>query len=71
DETAVLGRQHNDANVIGLGARMHDIATAQGFVELFLTTPYSKEERHTRRIEMISRYEETGEFPSLPRPGSP
>jgi ribose 5-phosphate isomerase B len=71
EETAVLGRQHNDANVIGLGARMHDLATAQRFVELFLTTPYSKEERHTRRIEMIGRYEETGEFPSLPRPGSP
>jgi ribose 5-phosphate isomerase B len=71
DETAALGRQHNDANVMSLGARMHDVATAQRFVELFLTTPYSKEERHTRRLEMISRYEETGEFPSLPRLGSP
>ncbi|HEU5157784.1 MAG TPA: ribose-5-phosphate isomerase [Streptosporangiaceae bacterium] len=66
EETAVLGREHNDANVIGIGARMHDLAAARRFVELFLTTPYSKEERHTRRIEMITRYEETGEFPSLP-----
>ena len=70
EETAVLGREHNDANVISLGARMHEAATAQRFVELFLTTAYSKEDRHTRRIEMISRYEETGQFPSLPRPGS-
>jgi ribose 5-phosphate isomerase B len=69
EETAVLGREHNDANVISIGARMHDPATAQRFVELFLTTPYSKEERHTRRIEMISRYERTGELP--PEPGAP
>jgi ribose 5-phosphate isomerase B len=70
DETALLGREHNDANVISIGARMHDDATAQRFVELFLTTSYSKEERHTRRIKMISRYEESGEFPALPHPGS-
>jgi ribose 5-phosphate isomerase B len=68
EETAVLGREHNDANVISLGARMHDAATAQRFVELFLATPYSKEERHTRRIDMIRRYEETGQLPPLPPP---
>ncbi|HEY7486464.1 MAG TPA: ribose-5-phosphate isomerase [Streptosporangiaceae bacterium] len=63
DETATLGREHNDANVISIGARMHDLDTATRFVELFLNTPYSKEERHTRRIEMIARYEESGELP--------
>ena len=67
EETAVLAREHNDANVISIGARMHDVATAQRFVELFLATPYSKEERHTRRIDMIGQYEETGELPVLPR----
>ena len=66
EETATLAREHNDANVISIGARMHDVATAQRFVELFLATAYSKEERHSRRIEMIGRYEETGELPSLP-----
>lgn len=63
EETATLGREHNDANVISIGARMHDLDTATRFVELFLATPYSKEERHTRRIEMITRYETTGELP--------
>jgi ribose 5-phosphate isomerase B len=67
EETAVLGREHNDANVISIGARMHDIDAATRFVELFIATPYSKDDRHTRRIEMLSRYEETGELPPLPR----
>lgn len=66
DETAELGRAHNDANVISIGARMHDQDTATRFVRLFLETPYSKEERHARRIAMLAAYEETGEFPPLP-----
>ncbi|RAY11803.1 ribose-5-phosphate isomerase [Actinomadura craniellae] len=66
DATAALAREHNDANVISIGARQHDTETATRFVELFLATPYSKEERHTRRIEMLGRYEETGELPPLP-----
>lgn len=66
DDTARLARQHNDANVISIGARQHDQATATRFVELFLATPFSGEERHSRRIEMLTRYEETGELPPLP-----
>jgi ribose 5-phosphate isomerase B len=66
EDTARLGREHNDANVIGIGARMHDLDTATRFVELFLTTPFSAEERHARRIAMLTRYEETGELPDLP-----
>jgi ribose 5-phosphate isomerase B len=66
EDTARLGREHNDANVIGIGARMHDLDTATRFVELFLTTPFSTEERHARRIAMLTRYEETGELPDLP-----
>jgi ribose 5-phosphate isomerase B len=66
EDTATLGREHNDANVISIGARMHDQDTATRFVELFLATPYSKEERHSRRIAMLESYEETGLLPPLP-----
>ncbi|TDC52699.1 ribose-5-phosphate isomerase [Actinomadura sp. KC345] len=66
EDTAALAREHNDANVIGIGARQHDLATATRFVELFVETAYSKEPRHTRRIEMLSAYERNGELPPLP-----
>ncbi|WP_395107236.1 ribose-5-phosphate isomerase [Actinomadura sp. SCN-SB] len=62
-DTARLAREHNDANVISLGARQHDLDTATEFVRLFLETPYSKEPRHTRRIDMLSEYERTGRIP--------
>jgi ribose 5-phosphate isomerase B len=65
-ETAKLSRQHNDANVISIGARMHLLEDAVGFVEVFLATPYSGEDRHTRRIKMLESYEATGELPPLP-----
>jgi ribose 5-phosphate isomerase B len=66
EETARLGRQHNDANVISVGARMHSEEDATKFVEVFLATPFSNEERHIRRIDMMTGYEETGELPALP-----
>ncbi|MGI5327060.1 ribose-5-phosphate isomerase [Actinomadura nitritigenes] len=69
EDTATLAREHNDANVISLGARQHDADAATRFVELFLTTPYSGEERHTRRITMLGDYERTGELPPLPDEG--
>jgi len=65
-DTATLGREHNDANVVSIGARMHDEATALTLVEAFLATPYSGEARHTRRIDMLSAYETTRELPPLP-----
>ena len=65
-ETAQLGRQHNDANVVGIGARMHDEAGALALVEAFLSTPFSGDERHSRRIAMLSEYEATGALPPLP-----
>ncbi|MEY9210780.1 ribose-5-phosphate isomerase [Thermobifida halotolerans] len=65
-ETARLAREHNNANVISIGARMHSPDEATGFVEVFLTTPYSGEERHSRRIGMLSDYEATGQLPPLP-----
>jgi ribose 5-phosphate isomerase B len=66
EDTARLAREHNDANVLSLGARMYDTATATRFVELFLSTEFTGEERHARRIGMLSDYEETGELPPLP-----
>ena len=66
EETARLGREHNDANVVSVDGRMHDEAFALGLVETFLSTAYSGEERHTRRIEMLSAYEQTEVLPALP-----
>ncbi|MCU4745614.1 MULTISPECIES: ribose-5-phosphate isomerase [Streptomyces] len=65
-ETAKLGRQHNNANVVGIGARMHTTDEATTFVEVFLATPYSGEDRHTRRIDMLGAYETDGTLPPLP-----
>ena len=66
EETARLGRQHNDANVVSVGSRMHDEADALRLVEAFLETPYSGEDRHDRRIAMLADYETTGVLPPLP-----
>ena len=66
EQTAALAREHNDANVISIGGRMHSLEDMTRFVEVFLGTPYSGEERHSRRIRMLSRYEQTGELPPLP-----
>jgi ribose 5-phosphate isomerase B len=59
-ETASLARQHNNANVVAVGARMHSEAEATGIVESFLTTAWSEADRHQRRIDMLDTYEETG-----------
>jgi ribose 5-phosphate isomerase B len=56
-ETAKLARQHNNANVISIGGRMHDEAFCLELVDTFLTTPFSGDERHIRRINQISKYE--------------
>jgi ribose 5-phosphate isomerase B len=66
EETARLGREHNDANVVSVGARMHEEAEALRLVEVFLATPFSADERHARRIGMLSDYERTGVLPPLP-----
>jgi ribose 5-phosphate isomerase B len=66
DETARLARQHNDANVLSLGARMYPVADAVGFARVFVETPFSGEPRHARRLEMVTEYEKTSELPPLP-----
>ncbi len=56
-EIAKLAREHNDANVISLGGRMHDEAFCLELVDIFLSTPFSGDERHIRRIGLITKYE--------------
>lgn len=55
-ETAQLARQHNDARVISIGARMHPEAEALAIVDAFLAEPFSGDERHTRRINQLTEY---------------
>jgi ribose 5-phosphate isomerase B len=56
-QTAELAREHNDANVLGLGARMHTAAECFAIVRAFLDTPFSGAERHQRRIDQVAAYE--------------
>jgi ribose 5-phosphate isomerase B len=55
--TAQLARQHNDANVISIGARQHTLEEALHFVDVFLAEPFSGEARHARRIQQLANYE--------------
>lgn len=54
DEIA-LSREHNDANVLSLGARFLTVPEAKEAVQRWLTTPFSGDARHVRRIEKIER----------------
>jgi len=58
--TAQLAREHNDANVISIGARQHTVDEAILFIDTFIGTPFSGEERHARRIAQLAEYENTG-----------
>ena len=60
DDTARLAREHNDANVISIGARNHAEDVAIRFVEIFLDTSFSGAERHSRRIAELAEYEASG-----------
>lgn len=60
DATATLAREHNDANVIAIGARQHSVDEALRFIDLFIGTPFPGEERHARRIAQLAEYETTG-----------
>jgi ribose 5-phosphate isomerase B len=65
-EIARLARAHNDSNVVSIGAREHTLDEATSFVEAFLTTPFSGNERHARRIAQLAEYQRTRELPPLP-----
>jgi ribose 5-phosphate isomerase B len=58
--TAELAREHNDANVISIGARQHTVEEAKLFIDTFIATPFPGEERHARRIAQLAEYEATG-----------
>src|SRR3954462_15504350 len=60
-DIAVLAREHNDANVISVGGRMRPVEEMTHFVDVFIRTPFSGDERHARRIGMMSAYETSGE----------
>jgi ribose 5-phosphate isomerase B len=65
-DTAQLAREHNDANIIAVGARQHTLDEATALVEAFLTTPFSGNPRHARRIAQLATYEQTRQLPDLP-----
>lgn len=60
DSTATLAREHNNANVISIGARQHTVDEAIRFIDLFIATPFPGDERHVRRIAQLGEYERIG-----------
>jgi ribose 5-phosphate isomerase B len=60
-DTAKLARSHNDANVIAVGARQHSKVEVLELIQIFITEPFSGDERHARRIGKIATFEQTGE----------
>lgn len=67
--TAQLAREHNDANVISIGARQHSFDEVISFIDLFIATPFPGDERHVRRIGQIADYERDGSLLPDPRQG--
>jgi ribose 5-phosphate isomerase B len=64
--TATLARDHNDANVISIGARQHTIEEATSFIDAFIAEPFTAEERHVRRIRQLFEYETTRSIAGVP-----
>jgi len=64
-ETARLAREHNDANIVAIGARQHPLDEATALVETFLATSFSGDKRHARRIEQVAEYEKTRVAPAV------
>lgn len=60
ESTAKLAREHNNANVISIGARQHSVEEALFFVDTFIAEPFPGDERHVRRINQLAEYETTG-----------
>jgi ribose 5-phosphate isomerase B len=68
-ETARLARQHNDANVLSLGARQYSLRDGVSFAKTFVETAFSGEPRHARRLAEVTAYEKSGELPVFPPGG--
>lgn len=56
-ETARLAREHNDANVVSIGARMHSTEECFEIARTFLETSFTEDARHQRRIDQLAQYE--------------
>ncbi|MFF4894062.1 ribose-5-phosphate isomerase [Micromonospora chersina] len=65
-DTAQLAREHNDANIVAIGGRQHTLDEATALVEAFLTTLFSGNPRHARRIAQVADYEQSRRLPDLP-----
>jgi len=65
-ETAKLARQHNDAQIVAIGARQHSLDEAAELAAAFVAEPFSGDPRHQRRIDELAKYEKTHEPPALP-----
>jgi ribose 5-phosphate isomerase B len=57
-EIVKLGREHNNANILSLGARFISEEEAKEAVKIFIDTSFSEDEKHIRRIEKIIKEEE-------------
>lgn len=57
-ETAKLARQHNNAQIVAVGARMHETSQALAIIDAFIAEPFSGGERHQRRIDLMTQYEQ-------------
>ena len=56
--SARLTREHNDANMLAIGARVTGPELAKDIVRTFLTTPFSGEARHVHRVGLLTRVEQ-------------
>ncbi len=65
EEIVKLSREHNDANVLSLGARFLDIRTAKKAVDIWLATPHVSVEKYDRRIEELETLSTTERNTSL------
>jgi ribose 5-phosphate isomerase B len=59
-EIAKLAREHNNANVVAVGARAHTLDESKAIIDAFVNTPFSNDERHIRRINQMANYETKG-----------
>jgi ribose 5-phosphate isomerase B len=57
EENVKLSRTHNDANIISIGSEIVSLENAKNLIKIFLNTPFSNEQRHTRRINKIKSIE--------------
>ena len=65
-ELASLARQHNNAQIVSIGARFTAIEVATEIVDVFVATEFSDAPRHARRVGMVTAYETSGALPPAP-----